>query len=825
MIQNEKSLRDLELDREGLMIAQGKERYEQQLKKNVEKGRNSVTPPYIYLQKKYLVPLSEAIQNFIDENLNGKAGVRATSVIPLRDLDDPKKISLITLKGIIDGIALNKTLLQIAVAIGRMIELEEQSLIFKKDKPFLHNKILRDLMTRTTNIQHRQKVFSHSLDKFKIQIEKWNISKVALVGQQLIGLVITHTDLVERKIIKIRKNNTQNYLTLTPAIQEKIDDGNFRCSVLTPYHKPMIVKPNDWTSAFSGGYINEYLSKAPLVKTEDYQYLASLKDRDLSDFYGAINYLQGVEFATDNNMLPIFNEIWDRGLTIGNFPSRDRLLDDKNKPIGIYRDPRIDDDSEQGRNLLRKYKRDLSRVYADEIARVSKVVNTSTAKDIANEYKDFKKFHFVTNVDTRGRVYSVGTTYNYQSDQKIKSIICFANGEKLGERGAYWLYIHTANTFGNDKVTYDERVDFIKGMEREIVAYAEDSFANTGWKDADKPMEFLQACHHIRGYLAQGNDYVCNLPVGVDATCSGLQILSILMKDKDTAAKVNVTPSETPQDVYTIVALKVEKEVKQEAGAGSPEANRWLQYGISRSIVKRNIMTYVYGLKPYGARQQIFDEYKKQVDLGHKPKCLEDDGFADCKWLANIVWKHLENEIRLASNLMKWFQETAKVFSRANLSMKWTTPIGFPVVQDYRYLNKFKVKTSIAGSMVYTTLRRQMDRKDTRKMSSSASPNIVHSIDGAIACATALYCKMDARPIPNLMMIHDSFATTPNRVDDLQRLIRKVVVDLFSGDYLEELYKQFLDLLPKELHSKITPPPVRGDLDISSVEHSRYFFN
>ncbi len=51
MIQDEKQLRELELDREGLMIAKGKERYEQQLKKNVEKGRNSVTPPYIYLQK------------------------------------------------------------------------------------------------------------------------------------------------------------------------------------------------------------------------------------------------------------------------------------------------------------------------------------------------------------------------------------------------------------------------------------------------------------------------------------------------------------------------------------------------------------------------------------------------------------------------------------------------------------------------------------------------------------------------------------------------------------------------------------------------------
>tara|TARA_A200000159_G_C7082549_1_gene239122 strand:- start:69 stop:542 length:474 start_codon:yes stop_codon:yes gene_type:complete len=157
--------------------------------------------------------------------------------------------------------------------------------------------------------------------------------------------------------------------------------------------------------------------------------------------------------------------------------------------------------------------------------------------------------------------------------------------------------------------------------------------------------------------------------------------------------------------------------------------------------------------------------------------------------------------------------------------MKWTTPIGFPVMQDYRYLNKFKVKTSIAGSMVYTTLRRQMDRKDTRKMASAASPNIVHSLDGAIACATALYCKMDTKPIPNLMMIHDSFATTPNRIDDLHRIIRQVVVDLFSGDYLELLYKEFLDQLPEDLQSKIKPPPKRGSLDITSVKNSRYFFS
>lgn len=96
----------------------------------------------------------------------------------------------------------------------------------------------------------------------------------------------------------------------------------------------------------------------------------------------------------------------------------------------------------------------------------------------------------------------------------------------------------------------------------------------------------------------------------MDATCSGLQILSILARDYETAWKVNVTPSDKPQDIYTIVADSVIKEVKELAGQGSYEANRWLQFGITRSIVKRNIMTYVYGLKQFGAREQVFDEYK-----------------------------------------------------------------------------------------------------------------------------------------------------------------------------------------------------------------------
>ena len=80
--ENEKLINQ-ELLREAEMIRQGRDRYQRQIKKNEEKGRQSVTPPYIYLQKELLVPLSEGIDNFITNIFNcTHAGATKTSAKP-----------------------------------------------------------------------------------------------------------------------------------------------------------------------------------------------------------------------------------------------------------------------------------------------------------------------------------------------------------------------------------------------------------------------------------------------------------------------------------------------------------------------------------------------------------------------------------------------------------------------------------------------------------------------------------------------------------------------------------------------------------------------
>ena len=51
--------------------------------------------------------------------------------------------------------------------------------------------------------------------------------------------------------------------------------------------------------------------------------------------------------------------------------------------------------------------------------------------------------------------------------------------------------------------------------------------------------------------------------MATDATCSGLQILAGLARDKSTARLVNVIPSDKPQDAYQVIADKSLKDIPE----------------------------------------------------------------------------------------------------------------------------------------------------------------------------------------------------------------------------------------------------------------------
>jgi DNA-directed RNA polymerase len=118
---------------------------------------------------------------------------------------------------------------------------------------------------------------------------------------------------------------------------------------------------------------------------------------------------------------------------------------------------------------------------------------------------------------TRGmrRAYPVPQLINPQSDDVGRSLLEFAEGKPLGERGAYWLAIHVANCYWKrNKVSFDKRLTWVHQHEQEIIAFADDPLrVHRFWDEADKPWTFLAACKEWKRYKEEGPEFRSHLPV------------------------------------------------------------------------------------------------------------------------------------------------------------------------------------------------------------------------------------------------------------------------------------------------------------------------
>src|SRR5439155_22721757 len=115
---------------------------------------------------------------------------------------------------------------------------------------------------------------------------------------------------------------------------------------------------------------------------------------------------------------------------------------------------------------------------------------------LAEQFADDPRIYFPQQLDYRGRGYPVPQLLNPQSDHIGRSPLEFSEGKPLGERGAYWLKIHMANSYwkGN-KVSFDDRLAWVHQNEPEIIAFAKDPLGgHRFWDEADKPWTFLAAC-------------------------------------------------------------------------------------------------------------------------------------------------------------------------------------------------------------------------------------------------------------------------------------------------------------------------------------------
>ena len=119
---------------------------------------------------------------------------------------------------------------------------------------------------------------------------------------------------------------------------------------------------------------------------------------------------------------------------------------------------------------------------------------------------------------------------------------------------------------------------------------------------------FLAAAIEYHATVITKQSHTSGLPIGIDATCSGLQHLASMTRDRTAAAQVNVIKgaSDGPSDGYKTVAEAALKYIE----------DKEIHPYMDRKTTKRTVMTVPYGVSRDSARAYIREAlHAKGFDL------------------------------------------------------------------------------------------------------------------------------------------------------------------------------------------------------------------
>lgn len=856
--------RELALEEE--MFNRGKDRFFANIARLKEQRNEGGTTYGKMLLKRGIAPLAAAITAFMEKANSGTAGRRHMAVALLKDIA-PDVAAFITLRTAIDTLTSEPMLQNVAVRVGREIEAELRLTNLKQNDADRYAMTQRYIQGHKSR-KYRSTVLRYAYGKSTtVDFEPWPLAQCLHLGQKLIELAIDSTgifaiELTSNKVRKGNKDMAAYSLVMTPALKEWMDDHLESRSIMAPAYMPTLIPPKPWEGACGGGYYFQAMRPLSLVKTGNRDYLLTLDKKiannEMPSVLRAINALQDTPWRVNRQVYDVADHFWnDTNGDVADLPPRDgyRLppcpvcgADITDTASARIPHACLDSLSEEE---LRRWRRAAAIVREKNISCMSRRLGIAKTLHLAARYKDESAFYYPYQLDFRGRIYAVPAYLNPQGTGLAKALLQFAQGKALGSMAAVkWLAIHGSNCFGNDKVSLDDRYSWVLQHQDDIRLCAEDPYDNRWWTEADDPWGFLAFCFEWQGYLDEGLAFVSHLPIAMDGTCNGLQIFSLILRDEVGGHAVNLTPTDTPQDIYGIVAAKVKLALEAQAakpvdGAdvfakGETEkpmynetvcARFLLGLNISRKMTKRQVM-----VLPYGG---TFDSCREYTEAWLKEQAYADstmpiempNGYtlrSVARYLAELIWDAIGATVIKAREAMTFLQDTAAVLNKADLPIRWTTPVGFPVQQCYREQKGKRVKTRIGDSLIYLTLNEeQPDKLAKAKQKSAISPNYVHSLDAAALMRTVCCCADEG--ILSFAMIHDSYGTHAADSERLAAILRTTFVGMFGGDanMLELWSREVMAPVPAAVLQKLDglpAIPAFGELDVEAVKRSLFFF-
>jgi len=771
---------DEQINHERDAIAQGLKRLKENTK-NLECKEYASASIYGVTTIEALLPL--VVDRIKETNLRIHKGCVGASFKEIHQFladIEPLAAAAITCKITIDKVFSIKDgsnqLPRLPEAIGKGIENECQMRHYEKHAPGLLATLKKNYWHRAIGTDQKIVVIQTLMNRYEVtKWNTWGASNRVKLGAWLLDCLLQTSGWFEKSIERVGRK-TINCIIPTPEFMAIKDEVMNNAELFSPLAWPMLIEPNDWTPERPGGYLlNEVIRGHHMVRRSGSPPIQGEKP------YAFLNKIQKVAYTLNPFTVKVAEILQGKGLSVGKFqPICQHDL--PNKPVDIA-------ENEVAR---KKYRREAAEALNKQAQEFKKSCRTRMTMETVERFKNKEKFYIPWSFDYRGRVYPIPAFLTPQDTDFGKSLIRFADESFMDDEAEKWLRFQLATTFGLDKETISERLAWTYENEWLVEEIATNPIGQRHeWENVEEPWQFLAACDEFYHCVIKRDRISTGLPVAIDATCSGLQILAGLAKDKSTAELVNVTKSDRPQDAYKVVAE-----------LAKPLCPEQIQPYMDRKTVKRTVMTIPYNAKPFSNRSYIREALREK---GYMPESRE------LGETVTAVRDALSDKFPGPMNVMKWIEsEVGKAIKRGSTELRWVTPSGFVVSQRIFKKNVERITLQVLGQCKMHVADGDTDKVDKARHKAATAPNLIHSLDASLLCLSALDFN---NPIA---LIHDSVLCRATDMTELSKIVREIYMHLFAEhDYLTDFANQI---------GAETEPPIIGDLKPESVIESTYFF-
>lgn len=611
------------------------------------------------------------------------------------------------------------------------------------------------------------------------------------------------------------KGNRLGVVRFNKALSRKLAEEPVSC-VFAKY-LPMIIEPKPWVSYSNGGFL-QHPSRVVRATIGDLQGMRYAKmassNGDMNVVFSGLDILAKTPWRINRYVFEVIVAAWNSGEALGKIPPANPTLTYPEEPP-----------LEEGPRARKKWMYDVKTV-DDKLCGIhSNRCFQNFQLEVARAYLD-EVFYFPHNMDFRGRAYPMVPFFNHMGADPARSLLIFAEGKELGERGLRWMKIHLASLFGLTKATFEDREKFTQDNLSEILDSATRPLdGNRWWLQADDPWQCLATCIELKRALQSPDPhrFVSHLPIHQDGTCNGLQHYAALGGDKLGAQQVNLAPANRPGDVYSTIADMVRAEIVAKAAQGD-EIAKLIEHGINRKVVKQTVMTNVYGVTFYGAIRQV----ERQLDESGISFPAADQKLSASIMIVRKIFEALSTMFYGATKIQHWLTDCAGRISRAvtpeqifdlrkpavandnenspltqmplarrkpkangnelfTSTVIWTSPLKMPVVQPYRNQARLVVETHLQRVSIISPS--MTDACHRRKQVQAFPPNFIHSLDASHMMLTALKC--DEMGL-TFAAVHDSFWTHAGDIDTMNEILREAFIKMHSKDIIARLRAEFL---------------------------------